>query len=88
MAAQETASSAITSLIGSTAGLLAALIVATAIGIGIEYVSSLLDLELPFRQFMPGRNWNALTMYRRFTWIVLGGYVLAMLAGSRRGGIR
>lgn len=85
MAGQETASSTITSLNGRPAGLLAALVVVAAIGIGIEYVSSLLDLELPFRQFMLGRNWNALTMYRRFAWIVLGGYVLAMLAGSPTG---
>lgn len=84
MAAQESASSATTSLIGHTGGLLAALVVAAAIWIGIEYVSSLLDVELPFRQFVLGRNWNALTMYRRFACIVLGGYVLAMLAGSRR----
>lgn len=84
MAARETASTAITSLIGHTVGLLAALVVAAAIGIGIEYVSSLLDLELPFRQLVLGRSWNALTMYRRFAWIVLGGYVLARLAGAHR----
>lgn len=84
MAAQETVTSAITSLVGSTAGILAALVAVAAIGAGIEYVSSLLDVELPVRQLMFGRNWNALTTYRRFAWIVAGGFLAARLGRSRR----
>jgi len=66
VAVQETVPNAIAGFFGSTAGILAGLIAVAVLWFGAEYASNVMDVNLPLRQLMFGRTWQALGMYARF----------------------